>query len=179
MRLLVLLAALLTQARAEDRPDRHPSDPTLPSQSLSVPAPPSPVAAALADVTKSWVFRKAHVGLHVVDLETGEEVELDPGEGLLWRAEFDESGAWVLMRVVDSDTNGDGRWDWPHGKPDRDESPCTSPVPEYRMPVVPNDKPSTRVAPAAGGQVRRARGYVTGFGAGGFVAAMASMGQSS
>jgi D-alanyl-D-alanine carboxypeptidase/D-alanyl-D-alanine-endopeptidase (penicillin-binding protein 4) len=83
MRLLVLLAALLTQARAEDRPDRHPSDPTLPSQSLSVPAPPSPVAAALADVTKSWVFRKAHVGLHVVDLETGEEVFASGAETLL------------------------------------------------------------------------------------------------
>lgn len=102
-------------------------------------------------------------------LESGEEVTLDPGEGLLWRAEFDESGAWVVMRVVDGDTNGDGRWDWPHGKPNLDESPCTSPVPEYRVPVVPNDKPSVRVAPAAGGQVRRVRGYVTGFGAGAFV----------
>lgn len=102
-------------------------------------------------------------------LESGEEVEIDPGEGLLWRAELDESGTWVVMRIVDGDTNGDGRWDWPHGKPDRDESPCTSPIPEYRAPVVPNDKPSVRVAPAAGGQVRRVRGYVTGFGAGAFV----------
>jgi hypothetical protein len=102
-------------------------------------------------------------------LESGEEVEIHAGEGLLWRAEFDESGAWVVLRVVDGDTNGDGRWDWPHGKPEREASPCTSPVPEYRLPAVPSDKPSVRVAPAAGGQARRVRGYVTGFGAGAFV----------
>jgi hypothetical protein len=105
----------------------------------------------------------------VLDLSDGQEVVLDPGDGLLWRAEFDEAGEWVLMHVVDADTNGDGRWDWPHGKPTLLESPCTSPIPQYRVAVAPGDEPSVRAALARGGQTRQVRGFVTSFGASGLV----------
>lgn len=105
----------------------------------------------------------------VLDLSTLEETAFDPGAGLLWRAEFDESGEWLVMRVVEADTNGDGRWDWPYGKPGPSDSPCTSPVPSYRVPPVPPDKPSVRVAPARGGAARLVRGFIGAFGAGGLL----------
>lgn len=106
----------------------------------------------------------------VLDLATEQEIEIDPGPGLLWRAEFDASGEWVVMRVVDMDTNGDGRWGWPYGKPSASELPCVSPVPAYRVPEVPADKPSVRVALARGeGRVRRVPGFISSFGAGGLL----------
>ena len=100
----------------------------------------------------------------VLDLETGAESVFEPGEGLLWRAEFDDSGEWLVMRVIDADTNADGRWSFPHGKPGPSESPCVSPVPTYRIPLAPPDKPSVRVAPASGGPLRLVRGFIGGFG---------------
>lgn len=111
--------------------------------------------------------RGAREDVVVLDLESGAETVFDPGEGLLWRAEFDSSSEWLVLRVVDADTNADGRWSLPHGKPGPSDSPCTSPVPEYRAPVVPPDKPSVRVAKVSGGPVRQVRGFVTSFGPGG------------
>lgn len=108
--------------------------------------------------------RGAREDVVVLDLETGAESVFEPGEGLLWRAEFDDSGEWLVMRVIDADTNADGRWSLPHGKPGPSESPCVSPVPTYRIPLVPPDKPSVRVARASGGPVRLVRGFISGFG---------------
>ena len=129
-------------------------------------------AAAFSDDGRRMLYlrRKGPRDLVVVlELEAGTETVLDPGEGLLWRAEFDESGEWVVMRVVDADTNADGRWDWPYGKPRPSESPCLSPVPTYRTPLVPPDKPGVRVAPARGGAAQQVRGYVSGFGSTGWL----------
>ncbi len=72
-----LLFALLfpSLALAEDRP--KPPDAPPPDQGLvstPTPAPAASLEASMADLADSWLFRKANVGLQVVDLETGEEV---------------------------------------------------------------------------------------------------------
>ncbi len=111
--------------------------------------------------------RGAREEVVVLDLESAVETVFEPGEGLLWRAEFDSSGEWLVLRVIDADTNADGRWSLPHGKPGPSDSPCTAPVPAYRTPAVPPDKPSVRVAPVRGGPVRQVRGFISSFGPGG------------
>ncbi len=103
----------------------------------------------------------------VRELDGGLESVIDPGDGLLVRAEFDATGEWLLLRVVDADTNADGRWEWPHGKPGPSEPGCVSPIPHFRVPPAPPDKPGVRVTRVSGGPVRAVRGFVTSFGAGG------------
>src|SRR5688500_13055143 len=74
---IVSLGLLLTAVvRAEDRPDATPIPPAqaLTSAQLTLPAPAEPVAAALAEIAQSWLWKKCDAGLQVVDLETGEEV---------------------------------------------------------------------------------------------------------
>lgn len=46
--------------------------------------------------------------LVVRTLATGEERRIDPGEGPLVDVAFDASGAWLLARRVEQDTDGDG-----------------------------------------------------------------------
>src|SRR5690348_13749736 len=69
-----LLAALSLPSWADDRPA-----PPAPSdghrlETVPVPAPVTPVAAALQDLSSSWLFKKTDAGLQVVDLASGEEV---------------------------------------------------------------------------------------------------------
>ena len=41
-------------------------------------------------------------------LSDGHDFALDSGPGILWRAAFTQDGKYVLMRIIDRDTNGDG-----------------------------------------------------------------------
>jgi len=71
--LLALLLAL--PAQAEDRPDTVRPPPESPQGALATrPAPPESLDELLESVTGSWLFRKARVGLHIVDVTSGEEV---------------------------------------------------------------------------------------------------------
>lgn len=63
---------VLPVASAADRPEAPGAAPS--QHMVALPAPSASIAAALDEVAKSWLFRKADVGLHVVDLSTGEEV---------------------------------------------------------------------------------------------------------
>ncbi len=72
LRLWMMLGLLVASlARAEDQPG-PPS--TAQARFLSRAAPGPQLERLLVDVTSSWLFEKADVGLQVVDLETGEEV---------------------------------------------------------------------------------------------------------
>lgn len=76
VRAALLALALALPAHAEDRPAPEPEPTTPPEQGLSVarPAPAASLEVQLEEISKSWLFRKATVGLQVVDLESGEEV---------------------------------------------------------------------------------------------------------
>ncbi|MFK8030022.1 MAG: hypothetical protein AB8G18_07255 [Gammaproteobacteria bacterium] len=51
--------------------------------------------------------------LVVRDLVTGTERVIDPGPGLLWRAEYLGAGQWIRVYMVPKDTNGNGQLDLP------------------------------------------------------------------
>lgn len=67
----------------------------------------------------------------VLDLETRAETRIDAGEDEIHRAEFDPSGAFVVMHVVKTDTNGNGRLDWPIPNTSSPWMRCTGPLPRY------------------------------------------------
>ncbi|MCB9686762.1 MAG: D-alanyl-D-alanine carboxypeptidase/D-alanyl-D-alanine-endopeptidase [Alphaproteobacteria bacterium] len=73
MHLLALALLLLPTSFAGDRPT--PPEPTQAHDVVAVPAPPAPsLVDELRSFESSWVFKKATSGLHVVDLQSGEEV---------------------------------------------------------------------------------------------------------
>lgn len=86
-------------------------------------------------------------------LDTGSESVIDPGDGVLWRADFDASGRWVLMRVVTTDTNKNGKLAWTARPRDGQALRCAAPVAQYTVREFPGDRPTYRVAPAEGGEV--------------------------
>ena len=49
----------------------------------------------------------------VRELGSGSERVLDPGAGEVWRLEFDATGHWLELSVVATDSNRNGRLDWP------------------------------------------------------------------
>ena len=56
----------------------------------------------------------AHAQVVQRDLSSGSERILEPGPGELSRAFFEPGGRFVVMDVVTTDTNGDGRLEAPH-----------------------------------------------------------------
>lgn len=80
---------------------------------------------------------------------SGSEVEIDAGAGLLDRGELTGDGEWVVLRVVTSDSDGDGVLRLPHGAP--------PPTPGFDAPFsrqpVRGDETEARLAPASGGPV--------------------------
>ncbi len=91
----------------------------------------------------------------VRELATGAETALDPGPGLLWRAEFDVTGAWVILRVVTGDANDGRRLEWPFAEAKGQNLRCGGPLPRYRLPAHPRGEPLTRIVrtDGAGGAI--------------------------
>jgi len=46
-------------------------------------------------------------------LSDGSERELDPGPGEVWRARFDPGGAFAVLQMITSDSNKNGKLDFP------------------------------------------------------------------
>lgn len=84
-------------------------------------------------------------------LSTGAESVVDPGQGRLWKAWIDESGAWVSLRVVARDGNRDGRLTVPSTLTTLGPSRCRGPVSSYYRSQLIVDPVETRVAPSTGG----------------------------
>jgi hypothetical protein len=64
-----------------------------------------------------------------LDLVSGEEQAIDAGPGLVWRAEL--SGGLVVLKVVASDTNGNGRLDFPVPEAETAGFRCRGPIPRF------------------------------------------------
>ncbi len=92
------------------------------------------------------------------------EVSVDPGDGELWRADFDPSGDWVIARVITTDTNHDGRLDWTVKEAPAPWMRCQGPLPRYAVWERPGDESEARVAKATGGDAIVAPGLVMPFG---------------
>ncbi len=100
----------------------------------------------------------------VRELATGAEAIVDPGDGLVFRADFDPSGAAIVVRVVTADTNADGRLDWPVRESERPFMRCAAPLPRFPVWERSGDDVVLRVAKAAGGVARDAPGLIVPMG---------------
>jgi hypothetical protein len=59
--------------------------------------------------------RQSAKGARIVlrNLSDGAERELDPGPGEVWRARFDPGGAFVVLQMITTDSNKNGKFDFP------------------------------------------------------------------
>jgi hypothetical protein len=97
-------------------------------------------------------------------LDDGTEAEIDPGPGSLWRAELDSTGTWVVLHVLVSDTNGNGRLDWPAPAAEQSHFRCGGPIPRLDAWLGRGDSPVVRVARASGGKAKLVPTFVAPFG---------------
>jgi hypothetical protein len=100
----------------------------------------------------------------VRDLASAAESTIEPGDGLLWRADFDPSGDWVVAHVVANDTNHDGRLGFPVRAAPKPWMRCAGPLPRFATWERPGDDPETRLAPAAGGSAVPVPALIAPFG---------------
>lgn len=99
----------------------------------------------------------------VRNLETGAEAVIEAPSGELYRADFDPSGEWVVMRVVTTDTNANGHLEWPVPEAPGPWMRCTGPLPRFAVWERPRDDPATFVAHATGGPTVEAPSLVALF----------------
>lgn len=97
-------------------------------------------------------------------LATGQEVELDPGDGLVWRAQLDAEGKWAMLQMIDKDTDGDGKLALPSLRTNLAGRRCRGSVGSYGIRGLVGDRPSLRIAPTAGGKAREADNLVRPWG---------------
>lgn len=100
----------------------------------------------------------------VRELANGQEIELDPGEGLVWRATLDAEGKWVTLLMVVKDTDGDGKLTLPVPVTNLAARRCRGTVSSYGIRGGVGDQAIVRVVPAAGGQAREVEGLVRPWG---------------
>jgi hypothetical protein len=102
----------------------------------------------------------------VRELLSGIERVIDPGAGLLWRADFDSTGESVILKVITDDTNKNKRLDWPFPLRRELDAGCTGPVPTFTVWEFPGDQAKTRIAPLARSTVYEAPGFIATLGSG-------------
>lgn len=102
----------------------------------------------------------------VRDLISGVERVIEPGAGLLWRADFDATGESVILKVVTEDSNKNKRLEWPFPLRRDLDAGCQGPIPTFAVWEFPGDQPKARVAPLARSTVYEAPGFITTLGAG-------------
>jgi len=94
-------------------------------------------------------------------LEGGTEARIDPGEGELWRAEFDPTGSRIVLHMLVDDTNGNGRLDWPVPPTAVNRWRCQGPVPHLSGWPGRGDAVVTKIADPAGGIAQPVIGLAT------------------
>ncbi|HLK90254.1 MAG TPA: hypothetical protein VKZ18_10190 [Polyangia bacterium] len=97
-------------------------------------------------------------------LADGQETELDAGPGLLWWASFAKEGPYVLMRVVERDTNGNGTLEPPQTITDRDRGPCSTSFASAMTATTVPDELSWWIARIGEPAAHRVPGFETVFG---------------
>jgi hypothetical protein len=86
----------------------------------------------------------------VRNLASGAEVEVDPGDGNLWRTRLDPHGEWVELWVIAKDTNGDGELTWPSVRTSLSDRRCRGPISSYSTSGLEGDEPLMRIARVVG-----------------------------
>lgn len=99
----------------------------------------------------AYVRRGARAVVMVRALATETESMIDPGAGRLWQAWIDEGGAWVSLRLIARDGNGDGRLSAPTTLTTLASGGCRGPVSSFYRSQHVIDPIETRVAPSTGG----------------------------
>jgi hypothetical protein len=97
----------------------------------------------------------------VRDLISGVERVIEPGAGLLWRADFDATGESVILKVVTDDSNKNKRLEWPFPLRRELDTDCRGPIATFTVWEFPGDQPTTRIAPLARTTVYEAPGFIT------------------
>ncbi len=97
------------------------------------------------------------------ELATGAEHDLDPGPVEPWRAAF-AGNDWIVVRVIGTDSNGNGRLEWPVPVA---KSPrgCESPRPPFAVWMDHGDRDTAIAFRAAGGPPLLRPGLVSPMGA--------------
>src|SRR6478736_10367269 len=88
--------------------------------------------------------------LVVRNLEDGSERRLDPGPGSIWRACFDLGGAFIVVELINDDSNKTGRFDFP-APILKTPRPCSAGPGRYHTWVDRGDRPTTVLVPLRGG----------------------------
>jgi len=88
--------------------------------------------------------------LVVRNLEDGSERRLDPGPGSIWRARFDPGGAFIVVELINDDSNKNGRFDFP-APILKTPRPCSAGPGRYHTWVDRGDRPTTVLVPLSGG----------------------------
>ncbi len=103
--------------------------------------------------TRVGYARRVAAGHEIVvrELETGSERVIDLGSALLWRFHLDPSGAFVFVRAVDRDSNGDGVVGLPSAATSLGARRCRGPVSSYGAYGWEGDEPILKVAPVIDG----------------------------
>jgi hypothetical protein len=88
--------------------------------------------------------------LVVRNLDDGSEQQLDPGPGSIWRAHFDPGGRFLVVELINDDSNKNGRFDFPAPllKAPR---PCSTTPGRYHTWIDRGDRPATVLVPLGGG----------------------------
>lgn len=109
--------------------------------------------------------RGGHSNVVLRTLVTGAERDVTDLAGEPFRIAWEGTGESLVISVVAEDTNQNGRLEWPARAAKRSRLSCPSPIASF--PVNPNvgDRPSTFVAPRAGGPARFVPDFVVPFGA--------------
>jgi hypothetical protein len=96
-------------------------------------------------------------------LSDGHESDLDSGPGLLWMATFAPDGKYVVMQVVERDTDGDGVLRAPVSYTDRSSGPCGVAAVSFSGTKA-TDQPSWRVARVSDGSAQAVVNFEGTFG---------------
>ncbi len=114
-------------------------------------------AASFDDAGERMAYvRTTDEGTWIVvrDLVSGVEQETNVGRGLLWRAELDASGEWILAYTVDHDSDGNGRLELPRIYTGLAKKRCRGPWLSYSTHGRGGDDPAMRVARVGDGHLR-------------------------
>jgi hypothetical protein len=94
------------------------------------------------------------------DLSKGTDTPVDPGVGSLWRAQFEPDGAYLAMKLVPRDTNGDRKLTWPAPLVKGGPPPCPLPIPRFVVPALEPDRVSTLLYRLSDGKLLERNGFV-------------------
>jgi hypothetical protein len=114
----------------------------------------------------AYVKRRANRPEVVIrSLTSGVEHAVTDVPGEPYRIAWDGTGEQLVVTTVADDTSGNGRLDWPAPAAKGRRFACSGPLPRFRVTPDIGDRPTTFVAPRAGGAARFVPDLAVPFGA--------------